>query len=115
MRFKLDENVDPRWREPLQQAGHQVSTAAEQSLNGAKADLIAETCRKLGLCLITADLDFSQMVNYPPEDYAGLIVLRHPQPTLLGMRRLVSQIALALEQQSPVGNIESNADKLMET
>jgi len=34
LRFKLDENADPRWREPLVEAGHDVSTAVEESLEG---------------------------------------------------------------------------------
>jgi predicted nuclease of predicted toxin-antitoxin system len=105
LRFKLDENADPRWREPLEQAGHQVSTAAEESLNGTPDELVAETCRSLGLCLITADLDFAQVVNYPPAKYSGLIVLRHPHPTLAGMRDLVSQVASAVAQESPTGQL----------
>ena len=105
MRFKLDENADARWREPLEQAGYEVSTAAEESLQGVEDPIIAQTCRKLGLCLITADLDFCQIVDYPPEEYAGLIVLRHPHPTLAGMRRLVQQVALAVAQNSPAGQL----------
>ena len=105
LRFKLDENADPRWREPLEQAGHWVSTVAEESLGGSSDDVLAETCRELGLCLITADLDFSQIMNYPPDRYAGIIVLRHPRPTLAGMRDLVRQVATAVEQESPVGQL----------
>ena len=105
MRIKLDENADPRWREPLERHGHQVSTAAEESLQGAKDSAVAETCRRLDCCLITADLDFSQILEFPPEDYPGLIVLRHPRPTLAGMSRLVQQVAAALAQDSPRGRL----------
>jgi predicted nuclease of predicted toxin-antitoxin system len=105
LRFKLDENADPRWREPLEQAGHQVSTTAEESLNGRADGIVAATCQELGLCLITVDLDFSQIVNYPPEKYAGIIVLRHPRPTLTGMRDLVRQVAVAVNQESPAGQL----------
>jgi predicted nuclease of predicted toxin-antitoxin system len=103
--FKLDENADPRWREPLEETGYRVSTVAEESLNGAPDESLAETCRSLGLCLITVDLDFSQILNYPPERYAGIIVLRHPQPTLAGMKDLVRQVAVATRQESPVGQL----------
>ncbi|HEY0514814.1 MAG TPA: DUF5615 family PIN-like protein [Thermoanaerobaculia bacterium] len=105
LRFKLDENADPRWREPLEQAGHWVSTVAEESLSGASDEILAQACSDLRLCLITADLDFSQIVNYPPEKYAGIIVLRHPRPTLVGMRSLVRQVAAAVQQESPVGQL----------
>jgi Domain of unknown function (DUF5615) len=35
VRFKFDENLDPRWRTPLEQARHQVTTVAEEGLQGA--------------------------------------------------------------------------------
>jgi hypothetical protein len=104
LRFKLDENADPRWREPLELAGHRTSTTAEESLNGSADGTVAATCQELGLCLITADLDFSQIVDYPPEKYAGIIVLRHPRP-IAGMRDLVRQVAIAVSQDSPAGQL----------
>ena len=55
LQFKLDENIDPRWRESLEQAGHDVSTVAEESLQGAEDGSVVEACRKKELCLITAD------------------------------------------------------------
>jgi predicted nuclease of predicted toxin-antitoxin system len=103
MRFKLDENADPRWRIPLEEAGHSVSTVAEEHLRGSKDSVIAQTCRNLGLCLITADLGFAQILEYPPDHYPGIIVLRHPAPTLAGMTQLIRQIVTAVETQSPEG------------
>jgi predicted nuclease of predicted toxin-antitoxin system len=35
MKFKLDENVDPRAKEILGQEGHEVLTVQEQGLSGA--------------------------------------------------------------------------------
>jgi predicted nuclease of predicted toxin-antitoxin system len=57
LRFKLDENADPRWREPLVEAGYTVSTIAEEDLRGADDEVVAEACHKGQRCLITADLD----------------------------------------------------------
>jgi predicted nuclease of predicted toxin-antitoxin system len=105
VRFKLDENADPRWRTPLEETGHTVSTTAEESLNGTDDRTLAAICRSLGLCLITSDLGFSQILDYPPQSYAGLIILRHPRPTLKGMLDLVRQVAVALGQESPAGQL----------
>jgi len=105
LRFKLDDNADPRWREPLAQVGYEVSTVAEESLQGAEDEVVAEVCQKEERCLITADLDFAQILDYPPEKYVGLIVLRHPHPTLAGMARLIRQIVAALPNESPVGRL----------
>ncbi len=48
MRFKLDENLDARWRVPLEEAGHQVSTVAEEALEGTEDRTLAEICRERG-------------------------------------------------------------------
>ncbi|MCP4006904.1 MAG: hypothetical protein GY725_22215 [bacterium] len=103
LKFKLDENADPRWREPLVEAGHDVSTAAEESLAGAGDHDLAAACRAEGRCLVTLDVDFAQILDFPPSEYAGLVVLRHPRPTLSGMRDLVRQLAIAVETESPTG------------
>jgi predicted nuclease of predicted toxin-antitoxin system len=105
MRFKLDENADPRWRIPLEQTGHHVSTVSEERLQGSEDRIIALTCKDKGLCLITVDLGFAQILEYPPNEYPGIIVLRHPAPTLSGMKQLVRQVAVALETRSPHGRL----------
>ncbi|MBT9141391.1 MAG: hypothetical protein DDT30_01983 [Dehalococcoidia bacterium] len=32
-----------------------------------------------GLCLVTGDFDFSDIRNYPPGEYVGLVVLKLPR------------------------------------
>jgi predicted nuclease of predicted toxin-antitoxin system len=105
MHFKLDENADPRWRLPLEHAGHLVSTVSDEALTGSDDDLIAKVCSENGFALITLDQGFAQIIHYPPDRYSGIIVLRHPKPTLAGMRNLVAQIAEALKRQSPAGEL----------
>ena len=105
LHFKLDENCDPRWREPLEHAGHDVSTAADEGLQGAEDRAIGEVCRTENRCLITADLDFAQILDYPPAKYSGLIILRHTHPSLAGMQSLIRQIAVAVTSESPVGRL----------
>lgn len=105
MRFKLDENANPRWRVPLEDAGHDVSTVADERLQGAKDSLIAEICRAEGRCLITADLGFAQVLEYPPDQHPGIIVLRHPKPTLAGMSLLIRQVVVMLDTHSPSGRL----------
>lgn len=46
LRFKLDENADPRWRRPLEEIGHHVSTVAGEQLQGAADPAIARVCRE---------------------------------------------------------------------
>ncbi|MBM4321850.1 MAG: hypothetical protein FJ125_18415, partial [Deltaproteobacteria bacterium] len=101
----MDENADARWRIPLEEAGHLVSTVREEGLRGTDDQTLISICQGLGLCLITADLDFAQRLLYPPERYAGIIVLRHPRPTLSAMQSLVGQIARALQHEHPTGRL----------
>ncbi len=105
MHFKFDENADPRWREPLEQAGNTVSTVAEEKLQGEADATIAAVCRSLGMCLLTLDIDFAQTMAYPPESFQGIVVLRHPRPTLQGMLGLVRQVVDLLRRESPRGRL----------
>lgn len=105
MHFKFDENADPRWRVPLEAAGNTVSTVTEEKLQGQADVTIAAVCRSLDMCLLTLDVDFAQTTAYPPGDYAGIIVLRHPKPTLRGMLSLVQQVVIMLQRESPHGRL----------
>ena len=103
MHFKFDENADPRWRVPLEEAGNTVTTVAEEKLQGEMDSTIAAVCRSLDMCLLTLDLDFAQTTVYSPDAYSGIIVLRHPKPTLGRMLALVHQSAVMLQSESPRG------------
>ena len=105
MHFKFDENADPRWRVPLEEAGNTVTTVAEEKLQGEADSTIAAVCRSLDMCLLTLDLDFAQTTAYAPNAYSGIIVLRHPQPTLKGMLSLVHQVVAMLQRESPRGRL----------
>lgn len=105
MHFKFDENVNPRWRVPLEKDGHTVSTVAEEKLQGEADVTIAAICRSPGLCLLTLDADFAQTTAYPAGEYAGIVVLRHPRPTLNGMFALIHQVVAMLRRESPRGRL----------
>ena len=76
MKFKLDENLGNRGAELLRSAGHRVATVYEQHLNGASDPIVASVCAEEGRCLITMDRDFTSPLLFPPENYAGIVVLR---------------------------------------
>lgn len=105
MRFKLDENADPRWREPLLAAGHHADSVADEQLGGADDPIVAAACQADGRCLITADVGFGQILEYPPGKFAGIVVLRHPRPTISGMLALIRALVSAVQRESPVGRL----------
>lgn len=80
MKAKLDENLGRRAIELFRASGHDVSTVTEQQLGGTSDDKLVEVCRHEDRVLVTLDLDFSNVLRFPPERYSGLVVLRVPHP-----------------------------------
>lgn len=80
MKLKLDENLGPAAAEIFLQAGHDACLVREQGLGGTEDTRLAEVCRAEGRCLVTLDLDFSHVLNFPPSLYEGIAVLRLPEP-----------------------------------
>jgi predicted nuclease of predicted toxin-antitoxin system len=101
MKFKFDQNMDPRGAAILKQAGHEVLTVKEQNLTGAEDEVIAKVCQDESRCLVTLDLDFANTILYPPQEYFGLVVLRHPRPTAKGLLDLVRQLSTTLQNMDP--------------
>ena len=103
MKLKLDENLGRRCIDLLTAAGHDVATVAAQNMTSASdADLI-EACRAEGRALVTLDMDFSNPLVFPPNQYEGIAVLRlRVQPShadlIAAVRTLVG--ALSVEQLS---------------
>ena len=86
MQFKIDENLPLEVAKLLLQAGYDTLTIWDQELVGSDDQTIATACQRERRCLITLDKDFADIRTYPPEDFAGLMILRLKQqdkPTIL--------------------------------
>jgi predicted nuclease of predicted toxin-antitoxin system len=73
MRLKLDENIDARLAVVLRNAGHDAVTVREQDLHGTDDIHLYRLCISETRTLVTLDLDFSNILRYPPESTPGLI------------------------------------------
>jgi predicted nuclease of predicted toxin-antitoxin system len=105
MRIKLDENVDARLATFLKRAGHDTNTVQEQSLRGTEDEALYEVCKVEDRILVSLDLDFSNIVRFPPERTPGLVVLRGPNQLFSTMRILVETLVDALNRESPAGRL----------
>jgi predicted nuclease of predicted toxin-antitoxin system len=105
MRIKLDENVDARLATFLKRAGHDTNTVQEQSLRGTEDEALYEVCKGESRILVSLDLDFSNIIRFPPEGTPGLVVLRGPNQLFSTMRILVETLVDALNRESPAGRL----------
>lgn len=76
MRIKLDENLGRRVAAIFRATGHDAATVREQGVQGIDDHALYELCRNEERCLVTVDLDFSNVLRFPPEQTAGSVVLR---------------------------------------
>jgi predicted nuclease of predicted toxin-antitoxin system len=76
VRFKLDENLPSRAAAPLQAAGHDVDTVAEEGLAGAVDAAVLEAATTAHRLIVTLDRGFADVRAYPAGSHAGVLVLR---------------------------------------
>ena len=74
----------PRSTAPrLRDRGHEAVDVRDIGLGAADDRVIALYARENGLCLVTRDKDFGDIQNYPPADYAGIVVFDLPDDTVV--------------------------------
>jgi len=101
MKFKLDENFGKRTQQIFQMAGHDVQTVRDERLQGSPDQSIFDHCCHEQRCLVTLDLDFTDVTRFPPTQTAGIAVIRVPRnPTLPLLESLIRQFLYALNTTS---------------
>jgi len=106
VKLKLDENLGVRTRQVFLDAGHDVQTVRDEGLQGRADDTIYQVCRLERRCLVTLDLDFSNVLRFPPEPTAGIAVLRQSHGMSVGtLAALASQLVAVLATQPIEGQV----------
>jgi predicted nuclease of predicted toxin-antitoxin system len=105
MRFKVDENLHPEVAARLCAEGHDAMTVFEQGLRGHPDDEIAVVCQAEQRVILTLDLDFSNIRRYPPQDYAGIIVLRPGSKGRASVMRTLTQFMPLLSTVPLIGHL----------
>jgi len=76
MRFLIDANMPRSIIALVASLGHEVEFARDVGLAAPPDHEIAARAQATGAALLTRDLDFADVRQYPPSLYPGIIVLR---------------------------------------
>jgi predicted nuclease of predicted toxin-antitoxin system len=82
MKFLLAANMPRSAASLLQGLGHQVEDVREILPKVADDDIVAALAKSGQLVFITRDFGFADTQNYPPNDFAGIIVLKIPDDAI---------------------------------
>jgi predicted nuclease of predicted toxin-antitoxin system len=106
MKFKLDENLGSRSVQLFLRANHDVETVLQERLSGASDDVIYEVCIRERRCLLSLDLDFADVIRFPPDKTAGIAVLRLPKGVSVSLlTRFITEFLAMLTVESIAGRI----------
>jgi len=77
MKLKLDENLSRHLKPVLASLGHDVLTAADESLLSRPDTEIAAAAFNEERILLTLDIEFADLRKYPPGTHPGIICSVH--------------------------------------
>jgi predicted nuclease of predicted toxin-antitoxin system len=83
--FLIDASLPRSSGNTIRAHGHQATDVRDIGMGAASDQEIADHARLNQLALVSADLDFANVVVYPPADYHGLIVIRAPDGATVAM------------------------------
>lgn len=78
MRFLIDADLPRPTADLVRSLGHDAADVRDIGLGASPDHRIAAYAQSRGLCLLTGDFGFADIRDYPPEDYAGLVVFVLP-------------------------------------
>ena len=76
MKFKIDENLPAELAADLRAAGHEAHTVGDQGLTGSADTTLLARVQSEQRAFLTMDKGIADVRVYPPDQYAGIILLR---------------------------------------
>ena len=74
--FLLDANIPYSAQHHLTVGGHTALHVRDIGLASADDETILEAAKERSAVLVTRDLDFSNIIQFPPQSHSGILVLR---------------------------------------
>lgn len=100
MKLFADESVWEITREFVRQLGHDLATVEERGLAGASDEVVLAQALAEDRVLMSRDLDFSNILLYPPANHWGIIVLRIKPHTTEAVHRILASVLIYFNQES---------------
>jgi predicted nuclease of predicted toxin-antitoxin system len=91
--------------ELLRTRGHDAQTVFEEGLRGHADPEIAAAAHREGRAVVTLDLDFGNIREYPPEEHRGLIVLRVADQSRRHVLRVMDHVIATLDSEPLDGHL----------
>jgi len=105
MKVKIDENLPQEIANLFRDAGHDAITVGDEGLSGRPDGMIASRVRGEERVLLTLDLDFSDILAYPPERYVGLAVLRLNRQDRQHVLQVIMRLIPVFAREDPKGHL----------
>jgi predicted nuclease of predicted toxin-antitoxin system len=86
VRVKIDENLSWEVAEDLRAAGHDADTVHDEGLVGGVDPTVLARAKADHRVLVTLDKGIADVRAYPPDQYAGIVLLRPPSTGRLALR-----------------------------
>jgi predicted nuclease of predicted toxin-antitoxin system len=103
IQLKLDENFSPNLTFMFREAGFDTHSVLDENLSGEPDTVIYQQCLLENRCLITFDTDFCNILRFPADSTAGIIVIRPNRPiTFPDVRHFASVIIELLKKNNPL-------------
>jgi predicted nuclease of predicted toxin-antitoxin system len=77
MSILVDHCVPRKFLRLIRDWGYEANLLTDYLAADASDEAILALAQRLDAVLLTADLDFANILNYPPGSYAGIMVMRY--------------------------------------
>lgn len=103
MHFLIDASLPRPTAGVIVAANHQATDVRDIGFGSAPDADIADLARQRQWAIITADHDFGNIRDYPPADYAGIVVIQPPDGAWRGV--VLSIIGRFLQQNDIIDQL----------
>jgi len=97
MKLKLDENLSRHLKPVLIGLGHDVLTAADESLLSRPDVEVAACAAREGRILLSLDIEFADLRKYPPGSHPGIVLFRPAFLGPLSVNRFVERFVRSMD------------------